>query len=101
MGLACEAPFVLVAVRMVGGALLVHYPRPWMLVEVLTAFIPINRLLHGACCLLLEGHLPYVGSVTTCMRISLIEFIILVGDEMGPCSRVYMLSGMHTLAFVR
>jgi hypothetical protein len=73
---------------MVGGTLLVHYPRPWMVVEVLTAFILVHRLLHGACGLLPEGHLPYVGSVTACMSISLIEFIIVVGDETGPCSRV-------------
>jgi hypothetical protein len=79
-------PSGLVAVRMVGGALLVCYPQPWMLVEVLTTFVPIHRLLHGACDLLPEGHLPYVGSVMACVRISLIEFIITVGDEMGPCS---------------
>jgi hypothetical protein len=63
-------------VRMVGGAWLVRYPHPWMLVEVLTAFVPVHRLLHGACDILLEGHLPYVGSVTTCMRISLIELLL-------------------------
>jgi hypothetical protein len=35
----------LVTVRMVGGALLVRYPRLWMLLEVLTAFVPVHRLL--------------------------------------------------------
>jgi hypothetical protein len=83
-------PSGLVTVRMVGGELLVCYPRPWMLVEVLTAFILVHRLLHGACGLLPKGHLSCVGSVTTCMRISLIEFIITVNDETGPCSRVYV-----------
>jgi hypothetical protein len=71
-----------------------------MLVEVLTAFVSVYRLLHGPCGLLPEGHLPYVGSATACMCISLIEFIIKASDETGPYSE-YMLSGMHTLAFVR
>jgi hypothetical protein len=79
----------LVMVRMVGGTLLVCYPWPWMLMEVLTAFVPIHRLLHGVCGLLPERHLPYVGSVMTCMLISLIDFIIMVGDETCPYSRVY------------
>jgi hypothetical protein len=58
---------------MVGGVLLVRYPRPWMLVEVLTAVIPVHWRLQEACGLLPEGHLPYAESVTACMRISLIE----------------------------
>jgi hypothetical protein len=74
---------------MVGDALLVCYPWPWMSVEVLTAFVPVHRFLHGACGLLPEGHLPYVRSITACMRISQIEFVITVSDETGPCSRVY------------
>jgi hypothetical protein len=41
-------------VRMVGGALLVRYPRPWTLVEVLTAFVPVHRLLHGALLVVLK-----------------------------------------------
>jgi hypothetical protein len=64
IGVACEVLPGLVTVRMVGGALLVRYPRPWMVMEVLTAFVPILTHLHGACGLLLEGHLPHVGSVT-------------------------------------
>jgi hypothetical protein len=56
--LACEAPSCPVAVRMAGGGLLVRYPQPWMLVEVLTAFVHVHRLLHGACGLLPKGHLP-------------------------------------------
>jgi hypothetical protein len=58
---------------MVGGTLLVRYPRHWMLMEVLIAFVPAHRLLHGAWGLLLEGHLPYTGSVKACMHIFLIE----------------------------
>jgi hypothetical protein len=54
---------------MVSGTLLVCYRWPWMLVEVLTAFIPI------ACGLLPEGHLPYEGSVIGCMCISLVELL--------------------------
>jgi hypothetical protein len=71
-----------------------------MLVEILTAFIPIHRLLYGARGLLPEGYLPYVGSATACMCISMIEFIITVGDEMVPAPE-YMLSGMRALAFIR
>jgi hypothetical protein len=87
-------------VRMVSGALLVRYPWPWMLVEVLTAFIPIYRLLHGACALLPEGHLPYVGSVMACIRISLIELLSRLIMRRVPAPE-YMLSGMHALSFVR
>jgi hypothetical protein len=71
---------------MVGDALLVCYPWPWMHVEVLTAFVPVHRFLHGACGLLPKGHLPYVRSVTACMCISRIEFVITVGEETGACS---------------
>jgi hypothetical protein len=60
---------------MVSGVLLVRYIRPWMLVEVLTGFLPVHRLLHGACGLLLEGHLPYVGSVMACIHIYRIELL--------------------------
>jgi hypothetical protein len=74
---------------MFDGSLLVCYPRHWMLVEVLTAFVPFHRLLHGACGLLPERHLSYVGSITACIRISLIELIIMVGDETSPYSQVY------------
>jgi hypothetical protein len=61
---------------MVGGVLLVRYPQPWMLMEVLTTSVPVHRILHGACGLLPDGHLPYVGSVTECMRISLIDLLL-------------------------
>jgi hypothetical protein len=80
---------------MVGGALLVHYARPWILMEVLTTFIPVHRLLHGACGLLPEG-IYHVA----CMHISLIEFIIAVGDEQFPIPE-YMPSGMRALAFIK
>jgi hypothetical protein len=85
---------------MVGGALLVRYPQPWMLVEVLTAFVPVLRLLHGAYGLLPEGHLPYAGSFMTYIRISLIE--LLSRSVMRRVSAPeYMLSGIRALVFVR
>jgi hypothetical protein len=87
-------------VRMVNGALLISYPRPWMLVEVLTAFVPVHRLLHGACGLLLEGHLPYVGSVMACIRISLIKLLSRLVMRRAPAPE-YMLPGMQALSFVR
>jgi hypothetical protein len=65
-------------------------------VEVLTAFITVHRLLHGACELLPEGHLPYVGSVTVCMRISLIELLLRSVMRWVPAPE-YMLSGMQPL----
>jgi hypothetical protein len=71
-----------------------------MLAKVLTAFILVHRLLHGACDILPEGHLPYMGSVTTCMRISLIELILRSVMRWDPALR-YMLSGIRALAFVR
>jgi hypothetical protein len=71
-----------------------------MLVEVLTGFIPVHRLLHGSCGLLPHGHLPYAGSVTACMRISLIELLLWLVMRWVPAPE-YMMSGMWALAFVR
>jgi hypothetical protein len=85
---------------MVGGALLVRYPRPWMLIKVLIAFVPFHRLLHGACGLFPEGHLTYVGGVMVCMHISLIELLLWSVVRQVPALE-YMLSCMRTLAFVR
>jgi hypothetical protein len=69
-------------------------------VEVLTAFIPVHKLLHVACGLLSKGHLPYVGSVMVCMCISLIELLLRSVTRWVPAPK-YMLSGMRVLAFVR
>jgi hypothetical protein len=71
-----------------------------MLVEVLTAFVLVHRLLHGSCDLLSDGHLPYAGSVTVCMRISLIELLLrpVMGQVPAP---KYVLSGRWALVFVR
>jgi hypothetical protein len=71
-----------------------------MLVEVLTGFIPVHRLLHGSCGLLPQGHLPYAGSVTARMRISLIELLLWLVMRWVPAPE-YMMSGMWALAFVR
>jgi hypothetical protein len=46
-------------------------------VEVLTAFVPVHRLLHGACGLLLEGHLPYAGSVCQVMSVPAFGAVVL------------------------
>jgi uncharacterized protein YjeT (DUF2065 family) len=85
---------------MVGGVLLVHYPQAWRLVEILTAFKPVHKLLHRACDLLPEGHLAYAGSVIACIGIYLIELL-----SHSMMRRVYaleyMLSGMRALSFVR
>jgi hypothetical protein len=75
-------------------------PRPWMLVDVLTVFVHVHRLLHGACGLLLEGHLPYVGSVMACMRVSLIRLLLRSVMRWAPAPK-YKLSGMWAIAFVR
>jgi hypothetical protein len=76
-----------------------------MLVEVLTGFIPVHRLLHGSCGLLPHGHLPYAGSVMARMRISLIELSLIelllwLVMRWVPAPE-YMMSGMWALAFVR
>jgi hypothetical protein len=71
-----------------------------MLLEVLTAFVPVHRLLHGACGLLPEGHLSYVGSFMACVPISLIELLLWLVMRWVPASE-YMLSSMQPLAFVR
>jgi hypothetical protein len=71
-----------------------------MLVEVLTGFIPVHRLLHGSCGLLPQEHLPYAGSVTARMRISLIELLLWLVMRWVPAPE-YMMSGMWALAFVR
>jgi hypothetical protein len=84
---------------MVSGALLVRYSRPWMLVEVLNAFVAVHRLLHEACDLLREGHLPYAGSVMACIRISLIELLSRLVMRRVPAPE-YMLLGMRAIAFV-
>jgi hypothetical protein len=71
-----------------------------MLMEILTTFVLVHRLLHEACGLLLEGHLPYAGSVTVCIHISLIELLSRSVMRQVPALE-YMLSGMHALLFVR
>jgi hypothetical protein len=75
-------------------------PRRWMLVEVLTTFVHIHKLLHGVCGLLLEGHLPYKGSVVACIHISLIELLSrsVMRRVLAP---EHMLLGMRALSFVR
>jgi hypothetical protein len=55
-----------------------------MLVEVLTASVPVHKLLHGACGLLLEGH---VALCRECYRMHTYipdRVIIMVGDDLGP-----------------
>jgi hypothetical protein len=53
-------------------------------VEVLTASVPVHKLLHGACGLLLEGH---VALCRECYRMHTYipdRVIITVGDDLGP-----------------
>jgi hypothetical protein len=60
-----------------------------MFVEVLTAFIPVHRLLQGSCGLLPEGHLPYARECYGMQAYIPVRVVITVGDEMSLCSQVY------------
>jgi hypothetical protein len=85
---------------MAGGAWLICYPWPWILVKILAAFVPVHGFLPKVC-----GFLPgslglaWVGA-TTDVRIPLIESLLQSVMRRISAPR-YMLSGMLALSFVR
>jgi hypothetical protein len=82
---------------MAGGTWLICNPWPWTLVKILGAFLPVHRFLPDACGFLTGILNPaWVGVWLMCVYLD--RVIIVVSDEMGLCSWVYVVG--HTCLII-